>query len=74
MGPVLEVPRLATVAATRRTAVWQYSQWDVQLRQGESYAAKWEYVRCNPVRHDLVKAPEDWPWAGEMETLAWHEP
>lgn len=53
--------------------IWQENEWATQLRQGESYAAKWEYVRCNPVRHDLVAKPEDWPWAGEIEILEWHE-
>ena len=53
--------------------VWQREVWDTQLRLGESYAARWEYVRCNPVRHSLVARPEDWPWAGEIETLDWHD-
>ncbi len=46
----------------------------LKLRQGESYAGKWEYVHLNPVRHELVRRAEDWPWAGEIETLMWHEP
>lgn len=53
--------------------IWQEDFWDTQLRQGESYAAKWEYVRNNPVRHGLVERPEEWPPAGEIEVLAWHD-
>ena len=42
--------------------VWQKSCWDTQLRRGESYAAKWEYVRSNPVRAGLCMETEEWPF------------
>ena len=45
--------------------------WDSRLRKGESYAAKWEYVLNNPVRHGLVQRAEDWPFQGEISTLEW---
>jgi len=54
--------------------VWQLNCWDTQLRRGDSYATKWEYVRNNPVRHNLVADADDWPWAGEIHRLEWHEP
>jgi REP element-mobilizing transposase RayT len=54
--------------------VWQRSFWDRQLRRGESYSAKWEYVCGNPVRHGLVESAGAWPFQGEMELLKWHEP
>jgi len=53
--------------------VWQKSFWDTQLRSGESYDEKWEYVRLNPVRRGLVSRPEDWPFAGEIWRLEWFE-
>jgi putative transposase len=34
--------------------IWQRDFWDTQLRQQESYGAKWEYVLQNPVRARLV--------------------
>ncbi len=37
---------------------WQSGYWDKTLRSNESYDAKWEYVRNNPVRHGLVEKPE----------------
>ena len=52
---------------------WQRDYWDTQLCQRESYAAKWEYVRQNPVRAGLVSRPDDWPHQGEMNILRWHE-
>ena len=54
--------------------VWQREAWDRQLRRGESYGAKWESVRNNPVRAGLVVCADDWPFQGEWDRLAWHEP
>ena len=54
--------------------VWQRDFWDTQLRLGESYSAKWEYVRSNPVRHGLVNEADLWPYQGELDVLQWHEP
>lgn len=54
-------------------SVWQQDGWDTQLRRGESYAAKWEYVRNNPVRKGLVQAPDDWAYQGELNLFTWHD-
>jgi putative transposase len=54
--------------------IWQREYWDRQLRRRESYAAKWDYVKNNPVRHGLVTKAEDWPYQGELNSLAWHDP
>ncbi len=53
--------------------IWQVDCWDTQLRRGENYSAKWEYVRNNPVRHGLVACAEDWPYQGELNILDWHD-
>ncbi len=50
--------------------VWQEEFFDHVLRSNESYSQKWEYVRENPVRAGLVKKSEDWPFQGEIESLA----
>ena len=52
-------------------ARWQSGQWHTRLRNHESYAEKWEYVRNNPVRHGLVARPEDWPYQGEVNEFRW---
>lgn len=54
--------------------IWQPDFWDTQLRRGESYMEKWSYVLQNPVRKGLVKVPEDWPYAGELNALPWDSP
>jgi putative transposase len=52
--------------------IWQTDAWDRQLRHGDSYHEKWEYVRNNPVRERLVASPDDWPYQGEINVLFWH--
>jgi len=51
--------------------LWQRDFWDTQLRREESYDAKWEYVRCNPVRHGLVEYVTELPYQGEIHDLKW---
>lgn len=53
--------------------IWQKSCWDRQLRSGESYSEKWNYVSSNPVRHKLVSHTTDWPYQGELTQLSWHD-
>lgn len=53
--------------------IWQTDCWDTQLRAGESYSAKWDYVRHNAVRHGLVEHDADWPYQGELNILDWHD-
>ena len=42
-----------------------------RLRDDESYAQKWQYVRENPVRAGLVARPEDWPYFGRVHEIYW---
>ncbi|MEN3368597.1 MAG: REP-associated tyrosine transposase [Verrucomicrobiota bacterium] len=56
-------------ASTANRPAWQPGFFDHLLRNDESYAQKWNYVRDNPVRAGLVKAADDWPYAGEIITI-----
>jgi len=58
-------------ARSKQLPIWQRHFWDTQLRRGESYDTKWEYVVENPVRGGLVKRSEDWPYQGELNILRW---
>ncbi len=51
--------------------IWQRHFWDTQLRRGENYSEKWEYVLQNPVRAGLTGRVEDWPFAGAIHELRW---
>ena len=48
---------------------WQEGFFDHLLRHDESYAEKWEYVRCNPERAGLVACAGDWPYQGEIALI-----
>ena len=51
--------------------VWQRDFWNTQLRRGENYSQKWEYVVHNAVRAGLVERAEDWLYQGELNVLCW---
>ena len=53
--------------------IWQKDFFDRQLRKGQSYSEKWEYVRNNPLRAELVERAGDWPHQGELNKLTWHD-
>jgi len=61
-----------TAAATTLSPVgkspplWQRGFFHHVIRNTESYAQKWEYVRENPVRAGLVERAEQWPFQGEI--------
>lgn len=54
------------LAAKPKATFWQAGFFDHLLRNDESYARKWEYVRQNPVRAGLIKSADDWPYQGEI--------
>jgi REP element-mobilizing transposase RayT len=56
--------------ATCTPPVWQPEFFDHILRSADSYSAKWEYVRLNPVRAGLVFSANDWSYSGECEELS----
>ena len=61
------------VPPVRNPPLFQRDCWDRQLRTGEIYTQKWEYVRNNPVRKGLVANADDWPYQGRMNIIEWHE-
>lgn len=50
---------------------WQAEFFDHLIRGGESYEAKWRYVRENPVRARLVAHADEWAYQGEVKRLQW---
>jgi putative transposase len=52
---------------------WQKGFFDHILRSGDSYSAKWDYVRTNPVRAGLAKQWEEWPFLGEVFPLEFRD-
>ena len=56
---------------TQKSPIFQRDCWDTQLRRGENYHEKWEYVRNNPVRRGLVANADEWPFGGVLNDLLW---
>jgi putative transposase len=52
---------------------WQKGFFDHMLRSKESYSQKWNYVRANAVRAEMVKRWEDWPYLGDIFALEFHD-
>ena len=50
---------------------WQRDFWDTRLRRSDNYTEKWHNVRENPVRAELVKAPEEWTFEGQIHVVPW---
>ena len=50
------------VTATIARIHWQRNFFDHRLRDDESEAEKFEYVRQNPVRTGLIGAEDEWPY------------
>ncbi|MDY6867819.1 MAG: transposase, partial [Chloroflexota bacterium] len=47
---------------SRGRKIW-YSYWDSQIRGEKDFWTKFNYIHYNPVKHQLVKRPEDWQYS-----------
>ena len=50
--------------------IWQPGFFDHLVRNGDSYAQKWAYVRDNPVRKGLATSWESWPYRGKVIAIS----
>jgi putative transposase len=60
----------------QRRGYWQPRYWEHLIRNEEEYLAYRDYIHLNPVKHSLVREPEDWPWSSIHQHLrnGWLEP
>lgn len=47
----------------RERGIWQRRFWEHQIRDEEDLRKHVDYIHYNPVKHELVKAVENWPWS-----------
>jgi putative transposase len=52
-----------------RPPIWQPEFFDYLLRNEDGYEERYDYMQQNPVRANLVKSWEEWPWQGEIQKL-----
>ena len=44
-------------------AIWQRRYWEHQIRDENDLQRHFDYIHYNPVKHNLVKKVDDWPWS-----------
>lgn len=66
IGQLKQALARAAPERKRDNQPWQEGFFDHVLRSDESYDAKWDYVRSNPMRAGLVRTPDEWPFQGAI--------
>ena len=69
MGEWVEASISVALGATKKRPLWRPGFFDHVLRNNESYSQKWEYVRENPVRAELVVRADEWPYRGQLVVI-----
>ncbi len=64
--------RLAGQNDSKLKCVFLDDCWDTQMRDLAHYEEKLSYARLNPVRKELVKEWEEWPFRGNIFDVEWH--
>lgn len=44
-------------------AVWQRRYWEHSIRNQHDFQRHFDYIHFNPVKHGLVREPEEWEWS-----------
>jgi len=60
VGGALAQPTLSMQMKGER-GIWQRRFWEHTIRDERGYQLHFDYIHYNPVKHGLVKAPQDWP-------------
>ena len=58
-----EGPTTDSDRATRRRGVWQRRFWEHAIQTERDFLRHCDYIHYNPVRHDLVRCPHEWPYS-----------
>ena len=61
-GGGAETGRSRSRQGQRERGIWQRRFWEHTVRDERDYEAFCDYIHYNPVKHDLVKCPHDWPF------------
>jgi putative transposase len=56
-------PRSAVMTRRGERGIWQRRYWEHTIRDDQDYAAHFDYIHFNPVKHGLVGHPADWPYS-----------
>ena len=64
----------ARTGRTRTGHLWKNRFRSLDLANETHFREVLRYVPANPVRHGLVRNPEDWPWSGYRATIGLEYP
>ena len=59
----IEQPRSPSRIRNRRRGVWQRRYWEHCIRDQDDFLGHMDYLHFNPVKHQYVVCPGDWPWS-----------
>jgi REP element-mobilizing transposase RayT len=48
--------------------LWQDERYDRIVRDEAEFLEKWNYIRNNPIKAELVSSPEEYPWLYEKQS------
>jgi putative transposase len=61
------LPKVEHISASRarknERGIWQRRFWEHTIRNDADYAAHFDYIHFNPVKHGWVKRVRDWPYS-----------
>ena len=43
--------------------MWQARFWEHRIRDERDYEKHVDYIHFNPLKHEYVSHPRDWPWS-----------
>jgi putative transposase len=60
----------------RERGIWQPRYWEHRIRDEEDWYKHRDYIHLNPVKHEYVDNPTDWPWSSIHQhiRLGWLDP
>ena len=56
-----EGPRSASRKKRKERGIWQRRYWEHTIQDEDDFERYFDYTHYNPVKHDLVPCPKDWP-------------
>ena len=60
---ILSVGMPSTINDRREKQIWQRRFWEHCIRDKQDYLNHLDYIHYNPVKHQLVNNPIDWPYS-----------
>jgi len=55
--------RCSSMIGKRERGIWQRRYWEHRVRDDADFAAHFDYVHINPVKHGHVERVAEWPWS-----------